>query len=140
MKINIFYDNLDFRLKGWKKIKKVIEKVISEEGKISGDLNFIVTDDSSLKKINAKYLKHNYFTDVISFNYGSEENISGEVYISLDTVKINAINYNVSLKLELVRVMIHGVLHMCGYEDYDKNCKQEMVRMEEYWLSVYKSF
>ena len=140
MKIKIFYDNLSFRLKGWRKIKKVIEKVISEEGNISGDLNFIITDDNSLKKINKEYLKHNYFTDVISFDYGSEEKISGEVYISLDAVKVNALNYNVSLKQELVRVIIHGVLHICGYEDYDKNCKKEMVRMEDYWLSVYNSF
>ena len=140
MKIKIFYDNLDFRLKGWRKIKKVIEKVISEEGKISGDLNFIITDDNSLRKINAKYLKHNYFTDVISFDNSTDGRISGEVYISLDRVRINSVNYNVSLGEEFVRVMVHGVLHLCGYCDNDKQTKSEMTTREDNWLGVYYSF
>jgi rRNA maturation RNase YbeY len=139
LKVRIFYDNIDFRLKGWRKIKKVIEKVISEEGKISGDLNFIITDDNSLKKINAKYLKHNYFTDVISFDNNTDGKISGEVYISFDRVKINSVNYNVSLREEFMRVIVHGVLHLCGHRDNDKQTKSEMTRREDYWLSVYYS-
>lgn len=139
MSIQIFYDRIDFRVKGWRKVKKLVEKVISEVDKVSGDLNFIITDDNSLKKINIEFLQHNYFTDVISFNYSSEGKISGEVYISLDTVKINAINYNVSLDRELVRVIVHGVLHLCGYEDKYSKEKLEMKKKEEYWLFVYDS-
>ena len=93
MKIKIFYDNIDFRVRGWRKIEKLVKKVISKENKISGDLNFIVTNDKTLKEINNKYLKHNFNTDVISFNYEDQGNLFGEIYISIDTVKRNAKNY-----------------------------------------------
>lgn len=138
MSIRIFYDNIDFRLRGWRKIRKVIDKVIWNEGKISGDLNFILTNDSILKKMNVKYLKHNYYTDVISFNYGEADRVSGEVYISIDTVKRNAINYKVSYNSELIRVILHGVLHLCGYDDKSDKEKNEMRIREDLWLRVYE--
>lgn len=137
MSIRVFYDDVDFRLKGWKKIKRLIEKVISDEGKISGDLNFIMTNDSILKEINIKFLKHYYYTDVISFNYSDGNRINGEVYISIDTIKINAINYKISYNTELMRVIIHGVLHLCGYEDKSKKKKIEMRRIEDFWLKIF---
>jgi rRNA maturation RNase YbeY len=138
LSIRIFYDNIDFRLKGWRKIKKVIDKVIWDEEKVSGDLNFILTNDNILKKMNLKFLKHNYYTDVISFNYGSGKRIDGEVYISIDTVKRNAINYEVSYNSELVRVIIHGVLHLCGYGDKSPEEKKEMRKREDLWLRVFE--
>ena len=134
MSINIYYDKIDFRLKGWRKIKKLIEKVISDEKKATGDLNFILTDDITLKKMNVKFLKHNYFTDVISFDYGVGKRMNGEIYISIDTVKRNALNYKVSYNSELVRVMLHGVLHLCGYKDKSFEEKNEMNRLEDSWL------
>jgi len=137
LKIRIFYDNVDFRIKGWRKIKKLIEKVISKEDKISGDLNFILTNDSILKKINIEFLKHNYNTDVISFNYYDQNNLTGEIYISIETVKRNAKNYKVSYRNEMIRVIIHGVLHICGYEDRDDREKREMKNHENFWLKVY---
>ena len=137
MKIRIFYDNVDFRIKGWRKIKKLIEKVISKEDKISGDLNFILTNDSILKKINNEFLKHNYNTDVISFNYYDQNNLTGEIYISIETVKRNAKNYKVSYRNEMIRVIIHGVLHICGYEDRNDSEKGEMRKKEEFWLKVH---
>jgi probable rRNA maturation factor len=138
LSIRIFYDNIDFRLKGWRKIKKIIDKVIWDEEKVSGDLNFILTNDNILKKMNLKFLKHNYYTDVISFNYGNGKRIDGEVYISIDTVKRNAVNYEVSYNLELVRVIIHGVLHMCGYMDKSPEEKREMRKLEDLWLRVFE--
>jgi rRNA maturation RNase YbeY len=137
LKIKIFYDNIDFRVRGWRKIEKLVKKVISKENKISGDLNFIVTNDKTLKKINIKYLKHNFNTDVISFNYENQGNLSGEIYVSIDTVKRNAKNYKVSYRIELVRVMIHGVLHICGYEDQNNLEKEKMSELEDWWLRVY---
>jgi rRNA maturation RNase YbeY len=139
LKIQLFYDGVVHRLRGWKRIQNLIVKVISEEGKISGDLNFILTNDNTLREMNIKYLKHNYFTDVISFGMGEGNVVEGEVYISLDTVKVNALNYKVSYKEELLRVIIHGTLHLCGYEDSTDGEKKEMRRMEDMWLERFKS-
>jgi probable rRNA maturation factor len=137
LNIRIYYDNVDFRIKGWRKIRKLIEKVISKEDKISGDLNFIMTNDSIMKKINNEFLKHNYNTDVISFNYDDQNTLAGEIYISVETVKRNAKNYKVSYRHEMIRVIIHGVLHMCRYEDRNNMEKGKMRKREDFWLKVY---
>ena len=136
MKIKIFYDNTDFRIKGWKRIVEIIKEVIGKEGKISGDLNFIITNDEELRKINVQFLEHDYFTDVITFNYNDKDTINGEVYISLDSVRGNSLNYNVSLNEEIKRVVIHGVLHLVGYDDKTEEEKREMRRLEDFWLSL----
>lgn len=136
MSIRIFYDNTDFRFKGWRKTLKVVKKVIRKQKKISGDLNFIITNDENLMQINIQFLEHDYNTDVITFNYNSKKVINGEIYISIDTVKKNAINYNVSLKQELQRVLIHGVLHLVGYDDKTEKQRDNMRRMEDMWLQL----
>jgi rRNA maturation RNase YbeY len=137
LKISVFYENVSFRLRNWKKIREQILKVISEEGKFSGDLNFILADDEFIKKINNDYLNHNWYTDVISFNYEEKEGINGEIYISVDTVRRNAEEYGTGYNNEMLRVIIHGVLHLCGYEDRSEREKEIMHLREDYCMNRY---
>ena len=137
MNIKIFYDNVNFRLQESIKIRKLLEKVIKSENKSTDDLVFIFTNDEKIREINKEFIKHNWFTDVIAFDYCENKNIRGEIYISVDTVKLNARNYKVSLKSEILRVMIHGILHLCGYEDETKRKKLIMKDKEDLWIKKY---
>ncbi len=138
MSIRIFYDETNFRLKGWRKAVKIIEELLAKEEKIPGDLSFIITNDEILKKINQEFLEHDYYTDVITFDYNEGTLINGEVYISLERVKENALNYNVSLKIELLRVVIHGALHLAGFDDSNEREREDMRRREDFWIQSIK--
>ncbi len=93
------------------------KRVISFNNKIAGEINFIFTGDERLLQINKQFLDHDYFTDIITFDYGTLVTVSGDIYISIETVAANAASLNISYTEELNRVIIHGILHLCGFKD-----------------------
>ncbi len=131
MSIKIYYDKIKFRIHKTGEIKKFLEKVITDDRKVPGDLKFIFTDDKTELEINKQFLRHNYYTDVISFDYSEGNKVNGEIYISAETLKNNSLIYSTGLKEELLRVMIHGVLHLCGYNDNSKESKELMFGRQE---------
>ncbi len=117
--------------------KEWLKKSIQIEGKVTGEINFVFCDDDYLVKINYKYLKHNTLTDIITFpNSNSSSVISGDIYISIDRVNENAIGLNIKFETELARVLIHGVLHLVGYNDHSNEEKRQMRSKEDYYLNL----
>ncbi|CEN35707.1 rRNA maturation RNase YbeY [Capnocytophaga cynodegmi] len=109
-----------------------IEKIIASEEKELGELNYIFCDDNYLHQINVQYLDHDTLTDIITFDYTEEQIISGDIFISVERVADNAQDFNVDFQAELLRVMAHGVLHLCGYKDKsDAESKQMRSKEEE---------
>lgn len=107
----------EFTLENEEAISGWISNVIKSEGKKEGEINYIFCDDEYLLQINKEYLNHDYYTDIISFDYTVGNEINGDMFISVDRVKENAVDFNVAFDEELKRVIIHGILHYCGYKD-----------------------
>jgi len=126
----------DFTLDNSSKISEWILNTISLEKFTLGELNYIFCDDIYLLDINKKYLNHDTFTDIISFDYTLGKQINGDIYISIDRIKENSKLYHTSFNNELLRVMIHGVLHYLGYKDKTDADKKIMRSKEDYYLSL----
>ena len=101
-----------------------------------GELSIIFCCDEYLLDINKKHLNHNFYTDIITFNYNVEKKLNGDLFISVDRVKDNAILFNENFNVELFRVIIHGVLHLCGFNDKTIDEQKEMRSKENYYLSL----
>lgn len=136
-------ENISFNLKGKREINNWIKSVVSDlqfSLKMSnykvGDINIVFCNDTYLLEINQKYLNHNYFTDIITFDYSENGIISGDLFISVDTVKKNSLKFKVSFDEEIKRVIIHGVLHLLGYKDKTKSEKLKMKDAENMALSM----
>jgi len=134
MNIVFNYDIKNFRIRNAGKIKSVIKRIIKDSGKEPGTIAFVFTSDEKILEINKEFLKHNYFTDIITFDYSAERTISGEIYIGVPTVKENAGIYGKAFNDEIHRVIFHGVLHLCGYDDQNNDDRTEMRSMEEKYL------
>ncbi len=131
MSIRIYYDQLNYRIRKSKEIRRFLNKVIRDENKVPGDLVFIISDDETVLKINREFLKHDYYTDVIAFDKSEDGLVSGEIFISVDTVRVNARECKCRVQEEVVRVMIHGVLHLCGYRDGSPEERKRMFEIQE---------
>jgi probable rRNA maturation factor len=129
----------DIKLKNRKGLKTFISEIFKIEQIDFRSVMFIFCSDTYLLKINQRFLKHDYFTDIITFNLTglNDERIIGEIYISVDTVESNSIINNVQLDYELHRVIFHGILHLCGYKDKTKKEIKEMRAKEDDYLALY---
>tara|TARA_B100001109_G_C18855481_1_gene471431 strand:- start:1401 stop:1823 length:423 start_codon:yes stop_codon:yes gene_type:complete len=121
-------------------LSKWLEQIISHEKKVIGDIACVFCDDKYLLEKNIKYLNHDYLTDVITFNYCEDRTISGDILISVERVRENAKHYNVSFFTEIKRVIVHGLLHLLGYNDKNNSSKQEMTEKEDFYLNLYDDF
>lgn len=119
-------------------VKLWIKNVISSFGKKTGNINYIFCSDDYLLKINNEYLSHDYYTDIITFNYCENDLVSGDIFISLDRVEENSNEFN-SGSQELYRVMIHGILHLIGFDDHTEKEKQIMREEENKALKILES-
>jgi probable rRNA maturation factor len=125
-------------LRNRQKLKDFLVKQSSKEKQTILSLNYIFCTDEYLLDVNRRFLNHDYYTDIITFDLsGSESGISGEIYISTDRVRENAKSYGVTMQQELHRVIFHGVLHLCGYRDKTKKDQEFMRAAEDRWLKAY---
>lgn len=114
-----------------KKISVWIEEVIKNHKRELGDITYIFCNDDYILEINNEYLSHDYYTDIITFNYNEDNIVSGDIFISVDTVMSNSQKYNTLFSEELHRVIIHGILHLCGLEDHSDEEEKNMRSEEE---------
>lgn len=136
----ILFHNVEnkFHVEHKLKLKSWIKQIALFQNKLIGDINFILCSDSYLLAINQQYLQHDDFTDIITFPTDEREGfIGGDIYISIDRVKENAATFKVGVKEELLRVLAHGVLHLCGHEDTTQALKTQMTILENQCLAMF---
>ena len=131
-----FYFQTKFTLKSRKKIKNWLYHISTSENFKIGKLTYVFCDNDFLFQINQKYLKHDYYTDVITFDYSNQKEINGDILISVEQVTLNSKKYNESKLDELYRVMAHGLLHLIGYNDKNKKDKKIMNEKESFYLKM----
>lgn len=136
--VRYFTEDTDFKFKGKLLNNKWYKFVAESEVRKLGDINVIFCSDNYLLDINIKYLHHDYFTDIITFDYSEGKTISGDLFISVDSVKENAVFYKTEFEDELNRVLVHGVLHLIGYDDHSEEEIATMRSKENYYLGIRK--
>lgn len=133
--IQFFYENLAESVNT--DYTKWLEEIILSEEKKLGDINYIFCDDEYLLKINQDYLQHDYYTDIITFDSVKGKTISGEIFVSLQRISDNASTLSKNYEEELRRVLAHGILHLCGYEDKSEEQEKEMRNKEDFYIARY---
>lgn len=129
-----FQNTSKFKVKDLRKKKIWLNSISKNEGKEIGNLNFLFVDDKEMLKYNKKYLQHESYTDIITFDNSLNNKIAGDIVISLERVNENAKYYQVSYNYELERVMAHGLLHLLGYNDKNKEEEEIIRKKENYYL------
>ncbi|MEM7485319.1 MAG: rRNA maturation RNase YbeY [Bacteroidota bacterium] len=132
-----FHFKSDFILEDKEKYSDWISRVIKSEGCSLDTIDYIFCTDDYLLDINKEYLQHDTFTDIITFDYSDDKHISGDIFISSDRVKDNSKLYGIAFKIELLRVMCHGVLHLIGYGDKSEKDQQEMRLKEDEKIKMF---
>lgn len=135
--IQFFSEGIAFELEHEHAVHDWLIGLIASEGLVAGVINYIFCDDDYLLELNQKFLERDTLTDVIAFDYSEEEGeVSGDVFISLERTRENAAQFDQSSDIELLRVIAHGMLHLCGYGDKEAAEKEEMTRKEDKYLSL----
>lgn len=134
--IHFFTEGISYQIREKQALRKIIGKIILESDFIPGPINIIFCSDKFLRRYNKKYLRHDYYTDVIAFDLSGEAGIiEGDIYISLERIRQNARQYHVAIQKEISRVIIHGILHLVGFEDGNREAKREMEKAENSFMS-----
>lgn len=134
--IQFFYENLEPSVNT--DYQQWLKDIILSENKKLGEINYIFCDDEHLLKINQDYLQHDYYTDIITFDYVKGKTISGEIFVSLQRISDNASTLSRDYEEELKRVLAHGILHLAGYKDKTEEEEKEMRRMEDLYLAKFR--
>ncbi len=139
MPVSFHKESISFRLSDARLLKAWVKQVIETRGKTLGDVTYVFCSDEYLLQMNQEHLQHDYYTDIITFDYTDSETISGDLFISIDRVKDNALKEAVDFNVELRRVMIHGILHLLGLKDKKKDDQKAMRDAENQSLSLFEA-
>ena len=137
--IRYFQEDIRFDLKQKMQNNRWLKMVAGSEMRRIGAVNIIFCSDNYILDVNMRYLQHDYFTDIITFDYCEGNILSGDLFISVDSVRENAVLYGAEFEEELNRVMVHGLLHLIGYDDHTEEEQKTMREKEDYYLSLRKS-
>jgi len=136
--IQFFSEEIDFKISHPELIQEWIKTIITNHNQTIENINYIFCTDEYLLQVNKEHLNHNYYTDIITFDLSDTEKIEADLFISIDRIKDNAATQNISFETELNRVIIHGVLHLIGYNDKTDEQKRIMRKKEDSCLSLLK--
>ena len=134
--ISYFFEDTNFNFRGKTLNNKWLRLVAESEVRRVGQINIIFCSDNYILDVNQQYLQHDYFTDIITFDYCEGDRLSGDLFISVDTVRENSLEYGTEFNDELNRVMVHGLLHLIGYDDHSEEDTAIMRKKEDYYLSL----
>lgn len=134
--ISYYFQDTDFKFRDRRKTNEWLKLAAESEIRRIGNISIIFCSDNYVLDINQKYLQHDYFTDIITFDYCEGDRLSGDLFISVDSVRENSVEFGTEFKDELNRVIIHGLLHLVGYDDHTEKDIKLMRSKENYYLSL----